>query len=321
MNDLRPFRADEIGSFGGPSVFLEPSWQTSSLAGLPQVWSIPWLLDARFLYYRRDLIDRIGLKPEAAFRSDEAMKSTLKKLVEARVKNPLVIPTQKSRNMLHNAASWVWGANADFANPEGSRVLFDTPEFIDGMSRHFELGRYLAPTVRGMDANLSDEFFIHGQAAVTISGPWLQRSGTPVMQSVGVTYPPGKPFIGGSNLVIWKSCRHSEQALELIRFLTGKHAQETYFCRAGLWPVRLDVLQAGALASDPMLPFIVRELHTGRSIRLMKMWGLIEERLTNTLQEIWRGVLLRAKSDVRPIVTEQLRSLAARTNDLLLDRV
>ncbi len=318
LNNLRPFSPDEISSTGGPSAFLKSSWQTTSIAGMPETWAIPWLVDGRLLYYRRDILEKIGLDEKDAFCTDQSIKQCLTAMARARIKYPLVIPTHKTRNTLHNAASWVWGAGGEFANPEGTRVLFGSPESVEGLSCYFELGRYLRVKSRELDGSQSDLFFMDGNAAVTISGPWLRFGDPDIIQEVGITFPPGQPFIGGSNLVIWNHAPHWREGLELVRFLTDSRIQEDYFSKGGLWPSRLEALESAALVADPIHAIIVRGLQTGRSFRPMQLWGLIEERLTNSLQEIWRSVLSKPRADVRPIVKEFIESLARKTNDLLL---
>ncbi len=318
MNSLREFGPADLESLGGAGAFLEPLWKSTSLAGKPQTWAVPWLADTRFLYYRQDLLDRAGLQAEEAFASHPALLLALEKLAGTGVKSPLVLPTTKTRMTLHNAAAWVWGANGSFASEDGTKALFGSPQAVGALSRYFELGKFLAPDYHELNDTQSDALFWQGNAAVTISGPWLRLANPEVMHKAAITFPPGVPFIGGSNLVIWRHSQSYREALELVRFLTSKNAQEFYFSKGVLWPSRLDVLESNALSADPIRAFIVRGLQTGRSFRLIHLWGLIEERLTNTLEHIWRNIFADPKGDVYAIVKQQIGPLVKSINDVLL---
>ncbi len=316
MNSLRPFTQMEIDKLGGQNAFLEPLWSTTSLAGMPQTWAVPWLADTRFVYYRKDALKEAGIDEKKAFSTPEAFKQTLKRLQQRTHQGPLALPTHKTRMTLHNAAAWVWGANGHFGDPEGQSVRFAAPEAISGFTHYFELGQFVDPAHHEVDDVESDALFWNGQVPVTISGPWLRLQPT-VMQQGGIAFPPGRPFIGGSNLVLWRHTLHPREALELVRFLTGAYAQEAYFRKGVLWPVRLDVLASSTLISDPIHEFISQGLQKGRSFRLMRLWGLIEERLATTLVQIWKEVLANPNTNVRDIVKENLEPLAQNINNML----
>jgi multiple sugar transport system substrate-binding protein len=320
MNALRPFTQAEIISFGGSGAFFPSAWN-SGVDTAGQVWSIPWLIDSRLLYYRRDLLEKAGIDPADAFKTHEAMIATLQRLRQAGVEIPWAAPTHKTRMSLHNLASWVWGAGGNFVSEDGKRTVFTTPEALAGFRQYYELGRFLSPHACELDDIESDRLFWKGQVAITISGPWLLNdpSADPkIIANTGVTFPPGVPFTGGSSLVIWQISAHTREALTLVRFLTSQQVQSTYLSSVGLLPARLEAFSSLSSSSNPIADFIRQELKVGRSFPLFPLWGLVEERLSTTLGIIWQEFLSNPKIDLAELIERDL-GLLARRLDLALN--
>jgi multiple sugar transport system substrate-binding protein len=320
MNSLHAFTHDEIEAIGGADLFLKPAWQ-SGLVGIDnQVWSIPWLADTRLIYYRRDLLAKAGISEAGAFATHAAMKDTLQKLVDYGAPMPFVIPTSANRMALQSLASLVWGSGGDFIDRDGKSTLLNLPQTRVGFYQYFELGNYLVPAARNIIDTQSDAMYRLNEAAVTISGPWLLRDPSidpKVVKNSGITFPPGVPFVGGTNLVIWKHSRHPREAVGLIRFLTSQKEQSFYSHSVGLLPVRQDVLSAPENANDLLYKALSLGFQRGRSFRMFHLWGLVEDRLTTAIGSIWQDLLLHPESDLKSVVDTRLSALA-RQLDLVL---
>jgi multiple sugar transport system substrate-binding protein len=320
MNTLRPFTQGEINALGGSQAFFPSAWN-SGVSADGQVWSIPWLIDSRLLYYRRDTLEKAGIDPATAFQTHDALVATLHRLKQAGVENAWATPTHKTRMSLHNVASWVWGAGGQFVSQDGRRALFNTPEALAGFKQYFELGQFLSPQARELDDVQSDALFCHGQVAITLSGPWLlsDPSADPqVLANTGVAFPPGVPFIGGSSLVIWQNSQRTRDALTLVRFLTSQHVQSTYLSTVGLLPARQEAFSTLANTSNPVVNVISQGLKSGRSFPLFPLWGLVEERLSSALGIIWQEILSDPQIDRAEQIEHDL-GLLARRLDLALN--
>jgi multiple sugar transport system substrate-binding protein len=320
MNSLRPFSYGEINALGGAQAFFPSAWN-SGVSADGQVWAIPWLIDSRLLYYRRDLLEKAGIDPATAFLTHEALKDTIVRLKQAGVETPWSTPTHKTRMSLHNVASWVWGAGGEFVSQDGKRALFNSPEALSGFKQYFELGQFLSPQARELDDVESDQVFWKGQAAITLSGPWLlsDPSADPdVIANTGVTFPPSVPFTGGSSLVIWQSSQNPREALSLVRFLTSLQVQSTYLSAVGLLPARQEAFASLPSNANPILSHINQGLKVGRSFPLFPLWGLVEERLSSALGAIWQKFLSDPDLDLGDQIEHDL-GLLARRLDLALN--
>jgi multiple sugar transport system substrate-binding protein len=161
----------------------------------------------------------------------------------------------------------------------------------------------------------SDTLFQRGEAAVTISGPWLIVRALlqpDVLAHTGIALPLGNPFVGGSNLVVWRHSRHPELAVELVRFLTSQQAQATCCQHAGLLPVRQDTLNTSFFAEQPYYQAMTQALQVGRSFPSFSMWGLVEDGLITGLAEIWSDVLTDPNVDLDVTIVKHLDPLARR---------
>jgi multiple sugar transport system substrate-binding protein len=323
MNGLRPFQAAEVAGLGRASAFIPVSWKTVFSYGDSNVWAIPWLAGARLLLYRHDLLERAGVDEQVAFQTNESLEKALHQLQACGVQVPWTVPTGYTHTSLLNCASWVWAAGGDFLSNDGRKTRFLEPESLAGLRAYFRLGRYIPPEARRLNGLEPDELFISNpDTAMTMSGPWLyceayQRLGEDLAGEIRLALPPGPSFVGGSNLVIWKYCRQPEAALKLIRFLTQKPAQVAYCQRVGLLPARVKALQEELFTADPWQT-AARGLASGRSFPTIRLWGLVEDRLTAVLNAIWNDVLAGQEQELDEILQRHLEPLAQRLDPLLL---
>ena len=322
MNALRPFVGGEIASFGGAKQFLKSAWSSTTPAGQAvgparltvMTWAIPWTADIRLLYYRRDLFEKAKIDP-ATLTTPEALQQACEQLKSAGVAHPLVLPTRRSRMTLHHLAAFVWGAGGDFLSPDLKKPTFQLPTAKAGLYAYFDLVRYLSPEVRQQTETESDAIFAGGHAAMTLSGPWLHAAASVLYEvgpQVAQTLPPGIPYIGGTQLVIWKHTRQAELALALVRYLASPEIQTKLAIESGHLPTRPTVYDREPLIGDPFYQTANLGLARGRSFPAFALWGLLENRLTGAVAAIWEDIQAQAEPDVHAIVDQHIYETANR---------
>ncbi|HTP06653.1 MAG TPA: extracellular solute-binding protein [Anaerolineae bacterium] len=324
MMALRPFANTEIERLGGQQHFLPAAWgsvtpaTTSSAA--TTFWAVPWLADMRLIHYRQDLFEKAGVEAHSAFQSPLAVLETCARLQAAGVAQPMALPSRRSRMTLHHLASWVWGNGGDFLSPDGKKALFVTEQARAAIHAYFDLASYLPSDMRDLDENQSDAAFLRGAVAITFSGPWLQRSpdrSSEVVEHARQALLPGVPYIGGSQLVIWKHSPYVEPALRLIRHLNSTEAQARLVQASGLFPTRWDVLAREPFQSDPFFQTAAEGLKTGRAFPASSLWGLVENKLAEAFAAIWSDIFLGKSADIHAIVDAHLEDAAQRLNTIL----
>ncbi len=324
MNALRPFVGMEVAQLGGAQQFLSSAWQSVTPAAMSKAavmtWAAPWLADMRLIHYRQDLFEQAGLDAQAAFQTPQALLAACAQLQAVGIANPIVLPSRQSRMTLHNLAAWVWGSGGDFTTADGKRVLFVTEQAKAGLYAYFDLARCLSPEMRNYDEYQSDAAFLTGQAAITISGPWLHLSpdaSPAVAPYLRQALPPGTPYIGGSHLVVWKHTRYVDPALTLIRYLNSVDAQARLVRTAGLFPTRPEVLTREPFQSDPFYQMAAEGLKAGRAFPTFALWGLVENKLAEAFTAIWNDIMLEPAANIHAIVDKHLNNTAQRLNSTL----
>ncbi|MBN1261735.1 MAG: extracellular solute-binding protein [Anaerolineae bacterium] len=319
MNALYPFSDREIARLGGTEAFVPAAWQSTQTTGSTEVWAIPWVVDMRILYYRRDLIKQAGINEATAFATPAACQHTLAALRTTGVEVPLALGVGPWWTVLHVAASWIWEAGGAFVSADGRELLFNRPEARTGLKAYFDLRRHLGSVVDGLVSDIeADRLFTSGKAAATISGPWLFRQArqSGILSQVGVAAPVGPPFVGGVHLVLWQRSHHQREALRLIRFLTHLEFQRT-FSQVSLLPAKREALSALNYADRPFAVYLEEALVRGRSLPTTYLWGIVEEHLTQTLGQIWKDVLDDAAADLDAILDTHLTPLERRLQTML----
>jgi multiple sugar transport system substrate-binding protein len=322
-NALHPFGQREANAMGGRSVFLPPSWQSCYLAGEPEMWAIPWLSNVRLVFYRANRLQQAGFQEPVLMRQPEQFEQVLARLQQTSETSPLALATRETVNTLHNAAIWLWGAGGNFIGPTGKRIEFTEPAARAGLSAYFGLQRYLAADMRSLNDQETDRLFLQGRATVTISDPGLLHSmaagGSTTVETdqIRTALPPGVPFVGGSNLVVWRHTRQERLAFELVKFLTSQATQSVYSTHARSLPVRLDALSNPPFSTDPLYKSIVEALKSGQSYRINRLWGMVEERLIVEFSQIWAALFANPAADVDALIDKHLQPLAERLNVVL----
>jgi multiple sugar transport system substrate-binding protein len=221
MNALRHFSHQEVAHIGGSDIFQPVAWQSSSISNDTRTWAIPWMADARIIYYWRDMLEAAGVDEEVAFATPEQMEDTFARLTVSGGPGVWAVPTQSVSGMLHYLSPWLWNTGQDYLTDDSSRTSFANHDALNGIVSYFRLHRYLPPGLVLAEEDQAFNLFETRQVAVSMSGPWrLMALTQPETRArLGLALPPGPPFVGGSNLVIWQHIAHSnaKDALELVR--------------------------------------------------------------------------------------------------------
>ncbi len=324
MNALRPYAAADQAGLGGAARFLPAAWAAGQMAGDATQWSIPWTIDTRLIYYRRDWFARAGIDAAAACASAAQLDQALNTLLQRGTALPWVM-VPNTQLGLHGAASWVWAAGGDFVSPEGKQALFNQPAALAGLRAFFDLRRYFASLPSDFGSTDMGQAFGNSRAAAILSGPWMwvdsvlhQRQAVPpeVLANLGMALP-AVPFVGGSHLVVWKHTPQPALALELIQFLTQRETLSKLALAMGMFPARNDVWKMPPYGEAPLQLVEERLLQAGRSFPTFSMWGLVEDKLVATFNALWPELYAAAPAETDAILHRHLDPLAERLNATL----
>jgi multiple sugar transport system substrate-binding protein len=305
--DLR----DKIDEIGGGNLFVPAAWKTSGIIGSGQVTAIPWIVDARALYYRTDVFRKLGLTGKDLATWD-SFKKTLVKIRDANLVieglkiAPLGMPGKNDWNVVHNLSPWIWGAGGDYLAKDNQTSLLDSKEALQGVYFYVNLVKegFVPPEFLEFNTAQVSSNFNQGSVAMYFDGPYEVRTlSTPPQQggaSEGITaknfavvpYPKGPKgrfcFVGGSNLAIFKTAKHKEEAWEVIKYLTTNYnAQLEYTKSCGFLPALKKVFEDPYFTVDPARRVFKEALLYGRTYPCIPPWGLLEPILTRRFGILW----------------------------------
>jgi multiple sugar transport system substrate-binding protein len=328
MNTLRPFTAHEVATLGGTDAFFAPTWESVRLPGSSNVWGIPFTGFTYSVYYRQDLLQRAGIAADTAFASAAAMAETLQRLQASGVSSPWVIPSgQPYRARVHIAASWIWGGGGDFVSDDGLSACFDQPVARAGLKSFFDLYRYLSPADYNLTYNECIQRFARGKSAVLIAGTSvptaIQHEQVPsIIDNLGVAAVPGVPWIGGSDLVVWRDAQmypdKEQAALLLVKYLTSLPVQIKYALAGSVFPARAEAMEHMTFEVPAGREVFAHNFRVGRSYKPVQIWVRMLNAFAPALDAITAEVLADKSNDIEHLLTKHLTPLAERFN-LMLD--
>jgi len=263
-----------------------------------ELYGIPWYVDTRVLFYRKDLLARAGYAEPPRNWDDwlEAMVR-LKRLNGGERyaillpinewQLPVILALQRSAEMLRNGARHGAFRDAAFRQAFGF--------YLDFFRRRF------APAVgEAQIANLYQEF-ADGYFALYITGPWnlgeFRRRLPEALQDRWATTPlpaidqryPGLSLAAGASLALAHDSRHKVEAWRLIEFLAEPAQQVAFYRLTGDLPARKSAWADTALAGDSRVGAFREQLERVVSTPKIPEWERIASKVAQYAEKAVRG--------------------------------
>jgi len=339
MGALEVFSPEAVAELGGAETFVPVAWKTSGIEGSGKTTAIPWIVDARALFYRTDVLRKAGVSP-MALNNWTSFKAALKRIYDADVViddqpvAPLGISGKNDWNVIHSLAPWIWMAGGDFLAPDRKTSVLDSEEVFQGISFYISLVREDYVPIEYLELNTAQVSgnFNSGTCAMYFDGPYEVKTltrppaeggalGSLTSRNFAVTgYPAGPKgrycFVGGSNLAIFKQAKNKSGAFEVIKYLTSRPAQIEYAKVSGFLPAKREAFDDPFFANDPQRKVFKQAVSYGRTYPPVPSWGLLEPILTRRFGIMWDYVTSGAEYDPEEI-REQLK-LAKREVEAIL---
>ncbi len=328
MNGLRPFSARELHEFGGEDDIFRSLWQNQTMGSDQKIWGVPYKADARVIFYWEDMLEKAGLDPNQAFLSPAVFETSMEKL-QQHYEFPLVLTTApSSHNVVYNTASWLRGAGGEFLSEDGKRTAFDRPEALSGLRAHFGLYRFMPNHKFPVSDNDFVEIFAQRKAAVTMGGPWLFNNlkganlSPEILSKVKVALPPGPAFIGGTLLVMWQHTRNPLAVINLIKMLVNSDVAYRLSGLNGFLPVQKRFWTEEYMAENPNLAVFQQAIMSGKSMPILPLWGIVEDRLNTACASVWQDLASSPKFDAQVLQTSLERNIIslARRLDIMFSQ-
>lgn len=230
-------------------------WDTNRING--KLYGVPWYVDTRLLFYRRDLLARAGYStPPRSWREWTQMLTALSKHAGAD-QYGILLPLNEFEPLLALALQ----QDDPLLRDDGRWGNFSAPGFRRALGFYLEMFQrgWAPPLGTAAISNVWNEFG-RGRFAFYISGPWnigeFERRLPPGQQDTWMTAPlpgpdgPGASIAGGSSLVVFRASRHQAAAWRLIEFLSQPSVQRRFHALTGDLPPRRATWADPQLAAD-----------------------------------------------------------------------
>ena len=237
-----------------PNDYFSGIWDTNVVGG--RLYGVPWYVDTRILYYRRDLLADVGFDaPPKTWAEWLEMMEAIRKMGTDRY--GVVFPLNEYAQLLTLGMQ----QDAPLVRTDEARANFSSKGFRKVLDFYFEIFRRdLAPVVTNTQiSNVWNEFG-RGYFTFYIEGPWyvgeLRRRLPARLQGTWSTAPlpgpggPGYSTAGGSSLVVFESSRHHEASWQLVEYLSRPDIQERFHSLTGNLPPRRSVWEREGLTDD-----------------------------------------------------------------------
>ncbi|MCS7181709.1 MAG: extracellular solute-binding protein [Thermoanaerobaculum sp.] len=270
-------------------------WATNVVRG--RLWGIPWYVDTRVLFYRRDLVARAG------FSHMPKDWAGLRQLAEELIKRKLApyafyLPTDE------------WVFLVLLAMQAGSVLVdeqlepqFCQPAFLQALGFYADLFRQrLAPVMGNAQMGNYYQRFADGFFALYVTGPWnlgeFRRRLPEALQESWHTVPlpapaaqdfPGVSLAGGSSLVVFRRSPHKEQALRLLAYLNRPQVQVAFYQLVGDLPANRRAWEDPLLAQDPRLAAFRLQLTRVQPLPQLPEVEQLMQRLWEVVEPALRG--------------------------------
>jgi multiple sugar transport system substrate-binding protein len=327
--------SDRVEDVGGEAAYPDGVWTTTQMAGQDGIWAVPWFTEARAIYYRKDVLKKAGVDEEGAFADWDAMTATLQ-AIKDKVPGiePFGSPGKKAFDLVHHVMPFVWDAGGAELTDDNTKSAINSPEAAEGVSYFADLlqkGLYDKSQLQ-RDGTQVENQFKGGRIAVWIGGPWTYASTTrtddenwvpAARKNVGIAPMPTAPgggegytFVGGSNLMMFKSAKNKDAAWEVMKYMSTDDFQTKYAELLGMFPSR-DEPQKAIAAKDPGYQSWYDAIQQGRTYAPIPQWAQIEN-----AYKAHFGNILDAAGGVggdysEETVTSQLQAAAKEANALL----
>lgn len=277
------------------SGFFEGSLGTNQIGD--QLLGVPWYVDTRVFYFRKDLAEQAGF-PDGAKTWDE-FKAFTKALQEKAGAEYGVGLSASGTDSFQTNLLFGWSAGADLTNEDQTEWTLDSPEWITAMEYYqsfFTEG--IANPNPDTGAGAGESLFASGNTPVLTGGPSLIGSLTAAMgeenaDKIGAMRVPelesSTSFTGGSNLVVFKNGKNPDAAWKFTKWLSQPDVQVRWQQAVGDLPSVQSAWEDPSLADDSLMSVLGSQLEDTKSPPTISTWTEVSAQADKALEQIARA--------------------------------
>lgn len=278
------------------SDFFEGPWGSTVVGDTS--YGVPWYVETRVLYYRKDLAEKAGWSQ--APQSWEELKQFAQDLEKkAGVEYGLDLQPGQTGSW-QTVLPFAWSNGASVTNDDGTEYTVDSPEMTEALEYYksfFDEG--LSPT-RVLDPGELESGFADGKFGAFVSGPWhtglVEDAGVTqdeyaVAQLPGKDSGPGTSFVGGGDLAVFSDSDNKEGSWKLVKWLTEPEVQQDFYEAIGDLPSVKEAWESGELAQDEQLQVFGEQLKNTVAPPAVPTWEQVAAVIDSDVEKAVKGAV------------------------------
>ena len=245
--------------------FFDGAWGSTEVGGTS--YGVPWYVETRVLYYRKDLAEKAGWdKPPVTW--DELKQFAVDLQDKGGAEYGIQLPaggTGSWQTML----PFAWSAGVDITNEDGTEYTLDSPEMVEALEFYkpssTRASRRPACSTRASSRAASPTAPTARSSPARGTPAWSRsrastRTSTPSRRCPGRDGAPGTSFVGGGDLAVFADSDNKESAWKFVQWLADPETQQGFYDEVGDLPAVPAAWETGELAEDPQLQVFGEQL-------------------------------------------------------------
>ena len=276
-----------------PADYFPGIWDTNIVDG--KLWGVPWYVDTRVMFYRRDMLARAGYAKPPQTWADWMKAMTAIKRIVGPDNYAILLPSDEFEPLLALALQ----QDEPLLRDGGRYGNFRTPGFRRSLQLYADMyAQKLAPLNR--ITNVYHEFGM-GYVSFYISGPWnmgeFKRRLPADQQDSWMTAilpgpaGPAASVAGGSSLVLAASSKHQREGWQLIEYLSRTDTMARFHELTGDLPPRRSNWSQPRLADDKYAQAFGEQLERVKPAPKVPEWEQIATEMRLVAERVTHGEL------------------------------
>lgn len=279
--------------------FFPGIWETNVIEN--RVYGIPWYVDTRLMFYRKDVFERAGyLNPPKNWEELYTLCKKIKELDKGKEKYPIFIPTNEWNSFI------IFGlqAGTHLLKDKNTRGNFHSKEFKEAFEYLIRFHKENLTPFGMMQVTNVYQAMAEEYISIYFSGPWnipeFKKWMTGNLSDKWATAPmpgykneyPGLSLAGGSSLVIFKRSKNKNEAWKLIEFLSEPEIQLKVYSVTNNLPAVIDAWKDSSLSNDIYIKAFYQQLQHVTSAPKIPEWEqIVFSKLQQYAEFAARGVM------------------------------
>lgn len=293
-----------------PSKFFQGAWDSTVVQGTS--YGVPWYVETRVIYYRKDLAEKAGITDPPATWDD--LKALVKGLMDK--------GGAKYGISLQAGGTGSWQTVMPFVWQAGGGIVDDSGNFTLDSDANVKAYQYydsffedkLTPTA--LEPGALESGFVDGSIGAFISGPWeiglvKDQGGEDFMKNVGLAHMPKEQsatsFVGGGDLVVFKTTKNRAAAWQFVDYLTQPDVQAKWYELVNDLPAVKSAWDNDAISGDEFLKVFGDQLNDAKSPPAIPTWEQIANVIDSQMEKVTKGST--APEDAAKAMQQQATSI------------